>query len=351
MATDVSNFPESLDVIGSRQRYYAEIAKWSLAPLWERLASMVPNEPIPSAVPFMWSYSEVRECLLTAGSLISAEEAERRVLILENPGLPKSSQITDTIYAGLQLILPGETAPAHRHTQSALRLVMEGNGGYTSVDGERTMMHPGDFIITPAWTWHDHGSEADGPVIWLDGLDVPMVSFLKAGFREGYPEKVQAISRPEGDSYARFGMNMTPITASASNTSPIFNYPYERSREALYKLERHSEIDPHFGICLRYINPTNGDWAIPTIATTMRLIPRGFKTRSYRSVEGAVLVLMEGAARVSVGGKVFQMQPRDVVALPGWTEYTIEGKTDAVLFTYSDRPVFEKLALWRDERL
>jgi gentisate 1,2-dioxygenase len=68
------------------------------------------------------------------------------------------------MYAGLQRVLPGEVAPAHRHTQSALRWVVDGEGAYTAVDGERVTMAPGDFIITPMLTWHDHGNPGDQPV-------------------------------------------------------------------------------------------------------------------------------------------------------------------------------------------
>lgn len=95
---------------------------------------------------------------MQAGAVITAEEAVRRVLVLENPGPPGKSSTTPNLYAGLQLILRGEIAPSHRHTQSALRFVIEGKGAWTAVNGEQTTMHPGDFIITPSWTWHDHGS-------------------------------------------------------------------------------------------------------------------------------------------------------------------------------------------------
>ena len=98
---------------------------------------------------------------MESGSLITAKEAVRRVLILENPAMPGSACITPSLYAGLQLILPGEVAPSHRHTQSALRFIVEGEGAYTAVDGERTIMREGDFVITPTWTWHDHGNEFD----------------------------------------------------------------------------------------------------------------------------------------------------------------------------------------------
>ncbi len=128
--------------------------------LWESLHALVPPQPRPQVVPAIWKYAQVRPLVMQAGGVISAEEAVRRVLVLENPGIPGNSSITSTLYAGLQLILPGEIAPSHRHTQSALRFIVEGKGAWTAVNGERTTMHPGDFIITPSWTWHDHGNPA-----------------------------------------------------------------------------------------------------------------------------------------------------------------------------------------------
>ena len=146
----------------SREAYYQRIDPQHMAPLWTRLKSLVPEAPAPVGVPHLWRYADVRPAVLESADHISAKEAERRVLILENPGLKGSSQITNTLYAGLQLIMPGEVAPAHRHTQSALRFVVEGSGAYTAVDGEKTTMQPGDFIITPSWTFHHHGNESIG---------------------------------------------------------------------------------------------------------------------------------------------------------------------------------------------
>ena len=133
------------------------------------------------------------------------------MLVLENPGMRGASSITRTLFCGLQMILPGEIAPAHRHKQSALRFLVDGEGAYTAVDGERVTMHPGDFIITPSWSWHDHGNPGDEPVIWMDGLDIPLVRMLDASFAERYPESTQAETRPEGDALARYGANLVPI--------------------------------------------------------------------------------------------------------------------------------------------
>ena len=161
-----------------REAFYERLSIHSVAPLWERLAGMLTPEPNTSAVAAIWRYDDVRPFIMEAGEMITAEEAERRVLMLENPALRGQARITQSLYAGLQLILPGEIAPSHRHTAAALRFIVEGEGAYTTVDGEKTIMRPGDFVITPAWTWHDHGNDSDEPMVWLDGLDIPMVLFL-----------------------------------------------------------------------------------------------------------------------------------------------------------------------------
>src|SRR6202166_4985973 len=181
----------SMSATAARAAYYELIAQRQMAPLWESLHNLVPPQPKPQAKAAIWQYAQVRDLVMQAGAVISAEEAVRRVLVLENPGLPGKSSITPSLYAGLQLILPGEIAPSHRHTQSALRFVVEGAGAYTAVDGERVTMQPGDFIITRSWTWHDHGNSGSEPVIWLDGLDIPIVAFFDSGFMERYPEATQ----------------------------------------------------------------------------------------------------------------------------------------------------------------
>jgi gentisate 1,2-dioxygenase len=334
-----------------RQQYYEELRPLQLAPLWSVLKGLVPHEPIPQAKPYRWAWDDVYPQLLRAGDLITAEEAERRVLVLENPGLPGKSQVTDTLYAGIQLILPGETAPAHRHTQSALRFVLHGTGAYTAVDGEKTPMERGDFIITPHWTWHDHGHDGADPVVWLDGLDVPLVSFLKAGFREEYGEKVQVTTREAGESAARYGAGLLPVGYESKGlTSPLFSYPYSRSREAIEILSRTSEPDPYLGVCLRYVNPVTGGWPMPTIGTVLRYYPKGMTTKPFRSTDSTVLVGLEGNADVRVAGSSFQLGPNDVVVVPGWSEWTVSARADTVVFSYSDRPVHEKLGLFREVR-
>jgi gentisate 1,2-dioxygenase len=335
-----------------RQEFYDRLAPRNLAPLWEVLKGLVPPEPKSKAAPFHWSYREIRPLLLESGRLLTAEEAERRVLVLENPALAGQSRATSTLYAGIQLILPGETAPAHRHTPSALRFMIEGEGGFTAVGGERTTMRKGDFITTPAWAWHDHGNEGDGPVAWLDGLDIPMVAFFEAVFGEAYNDQRQTTTRPEGDALARFGSGLLPLDPvnRYGQTSPIFNYPYERTRAALLKAAAGQDPDPHLATTLRYANPLDGGWAMPTMSTWMTYLQRGERTLPLRSTEGIVVAVAEGSGSATIGGQSFRFEQDDVLALPGWTWRSFEAAEDCFLFCFSDRVAQEKLGLFREER-
>jgi gentisate 1,2-dioxygenase len=341
-----------------RQQLYRDMEPFHLTPLWEVLHALVPQQPASPCVPALWKYEEVRPFLMRAGEAITAAEAVRRVLILENPALRGQSATTQALYAGLQLILPGEIAPSHRHTQSALRFIVEGSGAYTAVDGERTTMHPGDFIITPSWTWHDHGSEADGPVVWLDGLDIPMLRFFDAGFAENDVRPSQAVSRAEGTSFARYGHNMAPVRHEApfGATSPIFSYPYERSREALHQLERDAPLDAWDGVKLRYINPATGGSPMPTMATFMQRLPAGFLGKPYRQTDGAIFSVVEGKGSVLIEGAAgvaqrFDFSPRDHFVIPSWHTARFASERGCVLFSYSDRPVQQALAIHKEERL
>ncbi len=334
-----------------REAFYEKIAGSNLAPLWERLHGLVTAQPVTPCLPAIWHYRDVRPYLMQAGGLISAEEATRRVLILENPGLKGHTSITHSLFAGLQLILPGEVAPAHRHTQSALRFIIEGKGAYTAVDGERTTMRPGDFVITPSWTWHDHGNDTQEPMVWLDGLDIPIVRLLDASFAEPGEAEMQAVARPEGDNAARFANNLMPVDwQPAVKTSPVFNYPYARSRESLDVLARNEDPDPCHGHKLRYVNPASGDFAMPTIGAFIQLVPRGFATRPYRSTDGTVFVAVEGSGESRVGDHILRWEPRDVFVVPSWAAVSHQASDEAVLFSYSDRPVQQKLGLFREQR-
>lgn len=335
-----------------RQEFYDRIGEQAMAPLWETLHQLVTHEPQTFVRPHKWSYDRVcRPALMEAGQLITAREAERRVLILQNPGLVGAAAATRSLYAGLQLLLPGDVAPAHRHSQSALRFILEGHGAFTAVNGEKTMMSPGDLVITPAWSWHDHGNEGGEPTIWLDILDIPMVSFFEASFAEAGSVETQADARPIGDSDLRYGHNLAPVDWRASGgSSPLFNYPYERTRSVLDGIERNAPPDPCHGYKLRYVDPGTGGHVTPTMAAFVQKLPAGLQTTPYRSSDSTIFTVVEGSGVTVIGNEHIEWEPHDVLVIPSWQTVVHHPHRDAVLFSTSDRAIQEKAGLWREQR-
>lgn len=335
----------------AREEFYDRLAPEKLAALWNVLADLVTPTPRTEAVPADWSFDKVKQFLMEAGDLITAAEAERRVLILENPALPGQSRITQTLYAGLQLILPGEVAPAHRHTQNALRFIMEGEGAFTALDGERAYMSQYDLILTPAMAWHDHGNETDKPMIWLDGLDLPLVKMLDGSFAERREDHgAMPIVREPGTNKYRWGRNLRPARAGAEamQTNPLFIYPFAVWRESLEALRRSEDPHPHDAYLMEFTNPTDGGPVMSTISAYARLVPKGFTTRPMRSTDGMVHVVIEGAGTLTVDGQDFALSERQMVVSPCWAERSITASEDLVLFSFSDRATQEKLSLWRE---
>ena len=332
---------------GLREEFYGRIDSENLAPLWEVLSALVPTEPKSACKAVHWSYSTVKPYLEEAGRLISAEEAERRVLILENPALRGKSSITKSLYAGYQLLLPGEVAHCHRHSATAIRLIVEGSGACTSVDGERTPMEPGDFIITPSWTFHDHGNPGNETVIWLDGLDVPLIQFLEAGFSDRNSEVSQVLTKTEDDSLARYGGNMLPCDDANFGRNPIFRYPYSRTRAKLSTLLANGPVDSCHGVKQQFVNPRTGGPATATMAAFMQMLPAGFLGEIYRSTDSTVFCPVEGSGMSFIGDQRVDWKPHDVFVVPSWTPVRHETNHVAVLFSFSDRPVQRAAGLWR----
>src|SRR3981189_2687738 len=218
---------EAVQKTPEREAFYKKIDGENLSALWNVMGDLITPQPRSACRPHLWKFDAIRDYMTEAGKLITAKEAERRGGGLEKPGPRGQTKVTTSLFAGVQMVIPGDIAPAHRHSQSALRFILEGKGAFTAVDGERTVMAPGDFVITPSMTWHDHSNLTSEPMFWLDGLDIPLVQFLDASFAEGSAEDQQKITRPAGATFARHGHNLLRVDEKrASKTSPIFTYPY-----------------------------------------------------------------------------------------------------------------------------
>jgi gentisate 1,2-dioxygenase len=334
-----------------RQEYYDRIAKHSMTPLWKVMQSVVTKEPVTRCAPVIWHFDDIKRLVMESGGLITAEEAERRVLILENPAMPGESRATNTLFAGVQMILPGEVAPAHRHVSSAIRFVLDGEGAYTAVEGEKAFMAPGDFVITANWAPHDHGNTSQQPMLWLDVLDFPQVNFFEASFAEQYGEATQATNRADGDSAAFYASGVLPDGAPAQlNRSPVINYTYARTRPIIERMLKAGDIDKRHGARVRYANPINGGPVLPTMGAYLALFPQGFKGERYRATDGTIFVCAEGHGTTTVEGKVLEWGPNDIFVVPPWKAYAHTAAKESVLFSISDRPSQEALGIWREDK-
>jgi gentisate 1,2-dioxygenase len=310
--------------------YSQALESHSLPPLWTALHVLLPKQRGTAAVPHRWSWRQARPLLHEAARLVPLEQAERRVLVLENPGLKGTYSITSTLYAGLQVILPGEAAPSHHHTPAALRLVVEGEGAFTTVDGIKCVMERGDFIITPPMRWHDHGHEGQTPVVWLDGLDIPLVRAFDASW-------VSAL-RP-----AR-----TPAPADEPAQAE-FRWPWKTTRRALEGLAASTPKDR--AVTRAYVTPT-GAPPLATMGAGAHWLRPGERARTGRSTVGRVFHVIEGHGTSRVGETELTWEPGDTFVAPPW--HWIEHDNGsagepACLFSFNDEPAIRALGLWQEE--
>jgi gentisate 1,2-dioxygenase len=336
-------------------QYNTAVKPLNLIPAWLVMPIYAPELPKSKCLPTVWHYREIRPYLMEGSKLITAKQAERRALLLHNPGLGEDAHgITQTVSGDYQIILPGEVAPAHRHTQTAFRFFLEGEGAYTAIEGEKIYMKRGDFVIQPPHLWHHHGHDGkpgSAPAIWFDALDVGLVQALEATFFHSYTEDKFPGSRPAGDHHTRFGANVVPVRHQGNALDyRMFSYPYAQVRESLEGLRAADPADPHDGWKVRYTNPQTGGHCMPSMGAFMQVLPRGMTTAPYRSTDSTVFVCLEGSGRTVIGNKVLEWEPNDVFVLPSWQFYQHEADAEVVLFSYSDRAVQEKLGLWFEER-
>jgi gentisate 1,2-dioxygenase len=321
---ELSDIQSSQEVL---QEYYSELRAQHVTPAW--IGGGISIEPRSKAVPHLWRWRDLRPQAMRAAELVGTQQAERRVLRLTNPELPGMSA-SNTLVANIQIVMPGEIARAHRHSAAALRVIIEGGGGYTVVNGEPVPMFPGDLVLTPNWSWHDHANDTGAPMMWLDGLDTPLVRMLEAGFYEEYDKERQDL-----------GARVEP--------SP-WHYPMSETRAALERLAASGSTPD--GTVLEYENRLTGGPVMPTIGCAMQLLRPGEKTPASRRVCCTNYHVVEGAGYSMVGGRRLDWEDKDVFTVPTWTfhEHVNTGDRPAYLFSFSDRPAMQALHLYREEK-
>jgi gentisate 1,2-dioxygenase len=333
------------------QQFYAEIERKHLAALWNVSARMMTHEPSPRIQPYLWRWKDLRAYILRAGEITPIEKAERRVLGLINPGLKDKYSATETLWAAVQLILPGENAPAHRHSAAAIRFIIEGRGAYTTVEGDKCIMDRGDLVLTPARQWHDHGNESQEPMIWMDGLDLPFVRDLDGCFTEHAETKVQEITKVSGGSERRFDQaGLRPVwEAPAAKASPLLNYKWEKTEKALRRLAQ-VDASPFDDVALEYVNPTTGGPVLPTLGCSVQLIRPGVRTQAHRHTSSGVYHIFEGRGYSVIAGRRFNWERGDFLVVPEWAWHEhAAAEGEAILFSVHDAPILKPLGLYREE--
>lgn len=347
---DVADTPELL-------AYYRQLEALDAGALWTVANKIEPWEPRSTSVPVLWRYRDLREHVLRSVALVTPEKAGRRVIYLNNPGRRDVSAAVGWLYSGLQVMHPGERASAHAHSSSALRFIMEGRGAYTIVDGHKMTLEANDFVLTPNGTWHEHGVEAGGlPCIWQDGLDIPLVNALEAGFYQVHPDLQQAVGFPVDDSTAIWGAaGLRPQVAGWTRAySPLFRYQWAPTYEALQRYARCTPDSPFDGALMHYTNPVGGGHVMATIGASMQLLRPGFIGEAHRHTGSFLYQVAKGSGYSIINGQRFDWQERDIFCVPSWAWHEhVNGSQsdDACLFSFNDLPVMEKLALYREEAL
>ena len=299
--------------------------------------------------PYFWKWEELLDGLMKASETIGIEQAERRAIQLVSPHLPIKSP-SHTLQFSFSIVNPGEVARAHRHNMAAIRFVVQGKGAYTAVDGEKFPMAEGDLILTPNWTWHDHHNESEDPIIWLDGLDGPLIRSLNVLFFEEYEKPEQPVTRETGESLSRLGFARAPKKDETHLRGVPFRYAWQDTYKAL-KTMSDSERDPYDGTLLRYINPATGGFTYPTMSCEIQLFKAREKTRIHRHTSTALYHVFKGRGRTAVGEGHLEWKKGDSFVVPLWQPHSHENLSDeeALLFSINDRPVMEALQLYREE--
>jgi gentisate 1,2-dioxygenase len=316
----------------------------NLAGLWAGMASAKP------LTPFLWKWADIEEGVKAATTLVPIDSGGRRTINVRHPNYP--DRMSNSVHMSVQCVMPGETATAHRHNPAAIRFIIKGSSkAFTVVEGEPMPMETGDLITTPNWTWHDHRNEGDEPVIWLDGLDVRMVSNWHMLWQEA-AEKKQTISKPAGFTNKVLGPTR-PLWLGTEHRTPPMRYPWAETLDTLLALKDSEQDDPFNGIHVSFAHSLTGGATLPSFACELQLLTPHRKTKAHRHLSTAIYHVFRGTGTTVVDGQALEWSQGDIFLIPPWATHNHEnrGNEDAILFSMDDWPATEALGLFREEEV
>jgi gentisate 1,2-dioxygenase len=330
--------------------YVQELRDLNLVPLWPSLRAVLPPRvPTRQTQPTHWAYSALKPLLLRAGELTPIEKAERRVLVLANPGHGlENMKASAAMYLGMQLLLPGEWAPSHRHTPNAVRMIVEGEGAYTTVDGEKCAMRRGDLILTPTGLWHEHAHDGTDPVVWLDVLDLPLIYYMEASYHVNGER--QTVKTGSGDQqHVRSGVAPTRMFERSSKAYPMLRYPWENTLAALHAL---ANDDPALEcVQVTYVNPETGGDAENILGFYALMLRPGQTLRLPARSPAQVFHLIDGQIQAHIMDKSFQLVEADTCCAPGYEAVTLtnlQAHAPAYVFIADESPLHRKLGVYEN---
>lgn len=323
-------------------------------PLWDRYHRITTRQPQSATPAHLWPWSVMEPLVARAVSEVAMADAERRVLLFTRADGGESVATLRNISGGLQTLMPGELAHAHRHTLAALRFVMQGDGAVTTVNDERCLMNEGDLVLTPSWTWHEHTHPGTGRMVWFDGLDLPLSHHFDSMFFEmGAPGLASIDPPPVRPPAATSGGATLPpdsVDPAAAATGVLKSSRFRYSAERAFAALAQSPPARDGSRMLRYVDGANGGAVLPTLDCYLMGLGRSQATHQRRTTASAICVVAEGEGVSVIGDKIIAWKRNDVFTLPHWqwTSHTATGR-GATLFLVSDRELIAGIGYLREE--
>jgi len=330
--------------------YVKDLRDLNLVPLWPSLRGVLPPKiPTRQTQPTHWPYKTLKPLLLKAGELTPIEKAERRVLVLANPGFGLDKmQASAAMYLGMQLLMPGEWAPSHRHTPNAVRMIVEGEGAYTTVDGEKCPMSRGDLILTPTGLWHEHGHDGTDPVIWLDVLDLPLVYYMEASYHVNGDR--QTIRPGRGDKqYAHGGLVPSQVFERSHKAYPMLRYAWTDAKAALETLA--VDLPDLEQVQITYTNPETGNDAENILGFYALMLRPGQSLRLPARSPAQVFHVIEGSVQADIVASHFKLVEADTCCSPGYESVTLrnlQADKASFIFIADESPLHRKLGVYEN---
>jgi len=337
---------------GSIEQLRSDMARNHMIPLWELEAEIMGLVPKPRTQAWLWRWEDLYDIAERAGELVPVERGgDRRAIALANPGQDGMPYATSTLWAAVQWLNGHEVAPAHRHTSQAIRFIIDGAGSYSTVEGDKVFLERGDLVLTPPWTWHDHGSESDERAVWMDALDIPLNNFLDAPFFENYPRESQPVDKHLNGSVLKYGVGqMRPAWEEPKRDyPPLMTYKWADTERALTSLGE-VDADPFDDVALEYTNPHTGGPVMKSFSCAVQMLRPGVRTSAHRHTGSWVYLAFEGHGATVIDGLRFEWGPGDMFVLPSWaTHEHLNASEDerAILFAVHDTPLMRHLDKYR----